>query len=117
MICSFCERTTGFFRDDGHHLGRELGMAIETGAHGCAAEGHFAERLLCPFHPLDGELDLTRIAAELLSQPHRGCILQMRAYDFDDPVELFGFSIEGFAQACECWEELVMHQFRCRNVN
>src|SRR5262245_55058200 len=92
-------------------------MTIETGADRCAAERDFCKRFLCMLRSLDAELDLTRIASELLSESHRCGVLQMGATDLHDLVELLRLPIEGFVQVGECRKELMLHHFGRCDVN
>src|SRR5262245_21121487 len=92
-------------------------MTIESRPYRRASQGHFTQRLLRTLHALDAELDLSGIAAEFLAESNRRGVLQMCPPNFDDLVKLLGFPIEGFVQAGERGNELLLDGLRRRNVN
>ena len=75
-----------------HTLWRELGVGVDAGADGRAAQGHLGEVLAGLLYALDAALDLARVAEELLAQPDRGGVLEVRPAGLDDVVELAGTS-------------------------
>ncbi len=67
----------------------ELGMGVDAGAHGRAADGQFQQRLDCasPARP-DRALQLPGQAADLLAQRKRRGVGQVRAADLEDVLPL-----------------------------
>ena len=86
------ERQAGEF---GNLLGgalAELGMRVETGTDGGAADGQIVEvvqRFLDRDHRT---VELGDVARELLAERQRGRVLKMRASDFDDVIPLLAFA-------------------------
>ena len=73
---------------------RELGMGVQAGAGGGAAERDLAEprhRVLDPRDPL---AHLRRVAGELLAERHRDRVHHVRPARLDDVVELGGLPLE-----------------------
>ena len=70
-------------------LARELGVGVDAGADGRAAEGDLGEVCSAPSCTRSyAAFDLARVAGELLAEPDRGGILQVRPAGLDDVVEL-----------------------------
>ena len=65
---------------------------------------------------LDGQLDLTRVAAELLTQSDRHRIHQVGAADLDHVVEFFGFSAENVTQVLERGDQVILDREHRRYV-
>ena len=91
----------GLFDGQAGHLGElgsrefgELRVRVDAGADGSAAEGDFTQLLLRRLRALYAALDLAGVTDELLAEPDRGGVLQMRAAGLDDAPELFGLLLQ-----------------------
>ena len=76
------------------HLGGELGVGVEAGAGGGAAERDLADPAQRRLDPLDAEPDLRRVAAELLAEGDRDRVHQVGAAGLDDVGELLRLRLE-----------------------
>src|SRR5258707_11550382 len=87
MIAGFAKRQAEQLRNLGDRSGGEFRMGVDAGADGRATERQLLQARRRRFNALDTQLDLTRIAAEFLSEPDRCRIREMRAADLDHVVE------------------------------
>ena len=76
----------------------ELGVRVEPGADGGAADGELVEPGQRELDALEVGVELRDVAAELLAERERHRVLQVRAADLDDVVELLGLGRERVAQ-------------------
>ena len=90
VIGCFDESDARFARQRFGHAAAELGVSIDAGAHGRAAGRQFSQRRHRPSGPLDRQLQLPGIAAELLAQADWRGVGQVRAADLDDLVPRLG---------------------------
>ena len=82
------ERRPGALRQARGHRVTEAGRGVEASAHGGAADGQLEQPGQHQVEPLDVRVELRHVAAELLAKGQRHRILQVRAADLDDVVEL-----------------------------
>lgn len=66
---------------------------------------------------LDAVLDLSHIAAELLTQCQGSCVLQVSATNLDDVVELVGLGLQCSVQLLERGQQVVVDFHRSSNVH
>ena len=76
------------------HLGGELGVGVEAGAGGGAAERDLADPAQRRLDPLDAEPDLGGVAAELLAEGDRHRVHQVGAAGLDDVGELLRLRLQ-----------------------
>ena len=91
MIERFDNRNPRLFRQGGTCVTGKVGMSIDAGADSRPPHGKLQYGLQRLFRTADAELQLTSESAELLAQPQRRGIGQMRSSDLNDFVPLFGF--------------------------
>jgi len=92
-------------------------MTVQPCPHGRSTQGHLAQGCLSLCDPLNTELNLTRIAAEFLSQANRRGILEVRPSNLDDLVELLRFVLQCLVQSSQCGKKLVLHHLRRGDMN
>ena len=85
----------------------ELGVRVEPGADGGAADGELVEAGQHQLDALEVGVELRDVAAELLAERERHRVLQVRAADLDDVGELLGLRRERVAQARHRRDQLV----------
>ena len=95
----------------------EVGVAVEAGADGGAAERQFVEVFERVLQAGEAVVKLGNVAGEFLAEGERGGVLQVGAADFDDGLERFGFSGEGVAQFLYGRDEEVVDLLRGGDVN
>ena len=83
----------------GRHAHRELGMRVEPGAHGGAAQRELAEVGQRRLDVLEAVVELRDVAGELLAQGQRRGVLQVGPADLDDVAEGFGLGVQRAPQA------------------
>ncbi len=88
------ERQAGQLRDLARNAAVPAHTGVQPGANGGAALCQLINIRQARFHPRDALFDLLGIAAELLTQRQRRCVLRMGAADLDDILEFFGFRDE-----------------------
>ena len=71
-------------------------MRVDTRADCCAADGKFQNSIERFLSALDRQRNLSGEATELLTQPQRRGISQMRPADLDDLVPGYGFADQRF---------------------
>ncbi len=69
-------------------------MGVDAGADGGAAEGEFAEGVLSAEGAFDGLSCLRGVTGDFLAETDGGGVCEVRAADFHDRVEIFGFFLE-----------------------
>jgi hypothetical protein len=77
----------------------ELGMGVEAGADGGAAQGQLAQMGERGVEVLEPVVELGDVARELLAQGERRRVLQVGAADLHDVAELVGLPLQRVAQA------------------
>ena len=90
----------------------EVGVAVEAGADGGAAERQFVEVFERVLQAGEAVVKLGNVAGEFLAEGERGGVLQVGAADFDDGFKGFGFGGEGVAQFLYCRNQQVV-DFLC----
>ncbi len=76
----------------------ELGVRVEPGADGGAADGELVQPGERELDALEVGVELGDVAAELLAERERHRVLEVRAADLDDVGELLGLRRERVAQ-------------------
>src|SRR6185369_3057869 len=89
---------SGFLSEARDGASRKFRMCVETRADRRSAKRQLAELRPDVFQPRHAVGDLAGVTAELLSQPDGCRILQVRAPDLEDVVELFRFSAQRLLQ-------------------
>ena len=92
------DRQAGLRRQTLAHPLGELGMRVEPGAGGRAAERDLPDARQRRLDPRAALLDLGRVAGELLAERHGDRVHQMRPPRLDDVVELGRLGLEGVAE-------------------
>ena len=92
-------------------------MAVQPRPYGSSTQGHFTQGYLGLCDALNTELNLTRIAAEFLSQANRRGVLEVRPSNLDDLVELLRFVLQCLVQSSQCRKKLVLHHLRGGDMN
>ena len=87
----------------------ELGVRVEPGADGGAADGELVEAGQHRLDALEVGVELRDVAAELLAEGERHRVLQVGAADLDDVAELFRLRRQRVTQARDRGHELVHH--------
>src|SRR5689334_3226582 len=82
-------------------------MRVDASADGGATERQFAEICFQLLKTLNTVLNLAGVTAELLTQPNRRGVLQMRAADFEDAVECLGLRLQRGMQLVQRRDEFV----------
>src|SRR5437867_4289478 len=76
----------------------KLGMSVEAGADGGAADGEIVETVESDGDAAAVAVEETYIARKFLAEREGRGVLQMRAADFDDAGIFPGFGVEGIAK-------------------
>ena len=99
------EKVSGLLELDASLLGDllggerpELGMGIQAGADGGAADRQFTGTRVGVLDAFQGEVNLGHPAGEHLAEADRGGVLQVGAPDHDHVVVLLGLRVQGVAQ-------------------
>src|SRR5256885_17202736 len=79
----------------------EFGMCVEAGANGSAADGEIVESVESDGDAAAIAVEHIDVAGEFLAERERRGVLQMRAADFDDVREFFGFGVECVAKSLD----------------
>ena len=95
---------------------RELRMGIDAGPDRRAAEGHRQQLGLCGTRPADRFLDLAGVAAELLPEPDRRGVLEVRPAGLDHRPEGLLAGDEGGVESFERGEQLLLDRHRRRKL-
>jgi len=93
-----------------------VGVGVDAGPDGGAAERHAQQLVARGPRPPDGLLELARVAAELLAQADRGRVLEVGPARLDDRPELVGLGIEGGPEDLEGRQERVGDRHRRRQL-
>ncbi len=118
MIRGFEEFDSGGFGQPGGHEFAELGMSVDAGAHGGAADGQvFRHAHHGPFGPAHGIFRLSRVAAEFLTHANGGGVHEVGAADFDQVIPLAGFGFEGFREMFKGGDEAILDSDRSGNLH
>ena len=80
------------------HAVGEFGVRVEAGAHRGTAQRQLAQVRQRGLHVPDPVIELRHPAADLLPQGERRGVLQVRAADLDDALELLGLVRQRVAQ-------------------
>ena len=91
----------GLLRQHGRELGAELRMSVDARADGRAALRETRETRQHALQPAHVGADLRRPAAELLIEPHRHRIHQVRAAGLDDAGDLARLGLDRRGQMLE----------------
>ena len=92
------ERQPGELRDLGRGAIGELGVGVEAGPDGGAADGELVEPGQGDVDPFEIGVELGHVPAELLTQRERHRVLEVGSADLDDVAELLGLGGERVAQ-------------------
>ena len=92
---------TGLLGQEPAHPAGELGMGVEAGARGGAAERDLADPRQRPADPVGAEPDLSREAGELLPEGDRHGVHQVGAARLHMPRELVGLRRKGVGERVE----------------
>jgi hypothetical protein len=98
QCCDLCCRALG-----------ELRMRIQARAHRGPPDRKLIEALERRFHAGDIAREHARPPANLLAERERRCILQVRASDLDDVLELLCLRRDRIMQTLHCRNELLFH--------
>ncbi len=99
MVAGLAQMQVGRFGQAGDDPLGKLGVGVDAGADGGAAQRQFAESVEGPRQLSPGQGHLAEVAAEDLAEPDRGGVLQVGAADGDDVVEGQGFFPEHLLHA------------------
>ncbi len=99
VVVGLAKGEAGDCGEAGDHPAGELGMGVDAGAHGRAAQGQFAQPVEAACQPPPPQGHLAGVAAEFLAEADRRGILQMGAADLDDVVECLGLLAQGLLHA------------------
>ena len=105
------------FRNQSAGPPRKLGMRIHPRAYRRPPQRHLRQRRLGPAHAGYAVLRLPRVAAELLPQPHRRGVLQMRPPRLDDRPELVRLLLQRRPQRLQRRPQILLHPQQRRQVN
>src|ERR1051326_2844609 len=92
-------------------------MGVEAGTDGSAADREVVETVERLLETLDIAVEEAGPAAELLSDREWDGVLQVRAADLDDGVELLRLGKDGVAHAGDRGDESVFHALGGGNVH
>jgi hypothetical protein len=98
MVGRFDEGQPGGFGQAGNDPPGELGMGIDAGADGGAAQGQFVQSRQGLLQTAAGQFQLAGVAGKNLAEANRRGVLQVGAADLDDVVEGGGLFREPPAQ-------------------
>ena len=116
VVLRLPELRPGEVRQLARHPRAELGMGVQPGADRGAADGQLAQPRQRRLDALDRQLDLARVAAELLTEPDRHRIHQVRAADLHHVVELLGLPAEHVVQVAERRDQVALDRQHRRDV-
>ncbi len=91
-------------------------MRVEAGSYSGAADGEFAQVRQNVLDSPDAVSDLAGVAAELLSQHHRGCVLQMGPACLHYVGELLGLAVQSIAQLEQSGQQILDDRRASRDV-
>ena len=117
VVLGLAELDARLLGDEGDGLAGEVGVAIEAGADGGAAEGEFVDRLERLVGAVDAPLDLLRVAAELLSEAHRRRVHEVGAADLQDAVKFFGLGGQRGPESLQRGDEIFLQCHARRDVH
>ena len=117
MVHRLREGTPDFPGQQRDHAGREVRMRIEAGPHRRAAQRHFAQRRLSPPDPIQTQLDLAGIPAELLAEPDRRGVLEVGPADLHHAVEFACLGSQGHVQPGQRRQELPLDHLHRGDVD
>ncbi len=112
VVGGFAEVEASFLVDFVDDACGELGVAVEAGADGGAAEGEFGEEIVvgCALKAHEGELHLAGVAGEFLTEADWGGVHEMGAADLEDVVKRRGFGVEGSMEVPERRDEALVRE-------
>ena len=103
MVFGLLQGKIRFLRQLGYDFRGKANHGIETRPSSCTPQGQFHQTGQGLFNTCPGQLHLTGVTTELLSQTYRGGILKMGAPDFDDVVKMRTLGLEFLLAGQQYW--------------
>ena len=117
VVLRFDEGDAGLFGEERGDRRAVFRVAVNAASDGGSARGEFADFFDRVVGAFDGEFELTREAAELLTERHGGRVGEVGASDLNDVFPFFGFGLENVAAFFERGDQLVLNAERDGDVD